>query len=168
MGQHKLEVRSKNWFFRGYTTQENAGEAYNGTVLGRLVNEYWKPSANQANLGGSWYPQYIVAYSESVRQGLSQANAHLNGRGTADLGRLLPGTTAFEDAKKIVRSTPIPSGAKFLDKSDLWAAEGQVNLSEMLDFSDIVDVLVGVQWKQYVLNSQGTIFNDAAGPIKNI
>jgi hypothetical protein len=43
MAQHKLEVKAKNWFIRGYTTQENAGEAYNGTVLGRLLNEYWNP-----------------------------------------------------------------------------------------------------------------------------
>jgi outer membrane receptor protein involved in Fe transport len=166
MGQHKLEVRSKNWFFRGYTTQENAGEAYNGTVLGRLMNEYWKPSVNNANLGASWYPQYIYALSESVRQGTGLSTGHLNARGAADVGRLMPGTTAFEDAKRIVRNTPIPSGAKFLDKSDLWAAEAQVNLSEMLKFSEVVDVLMGVQYKQFVLNSQGTIFNDAAGPIK--
>lgn len=166
MGQHKLEVRAKNWFVRGYTTQENAGEAYNGTVLGRLLNEYWKPSVNTANLGGSWYPQYIVAFSESVRQGLSVANAHLNGRNTADGGRLLPGTTAFENAKLIVRNTAIPAGAKFLDKSDLWAAEGQLNISDALKFSEVVEIITGVQYKQYVLNSQGTIFNDAAGPIK--
>jgi outer membrane receptor protein involved in Fe transport len=166
MAQHKLEVRAKNWFVRGYTTQENAGEAYNGTVLGRLLNEYWKPSVNTANLGGSWYPQYIYAFSESIRQGTSLTNAHLTGRSIADVGRLLPGTTAFEDAKKIVRNSPIPAGAKFLDKSDLWAAEGQVNVSDLARFSDIVEVITGVQFKQYVLNSQGTIFNDAAGPIK--
>src|SRR5882672_2434025 len=28
MGQYKLELKSKNWFVRAYTTQENAGKAY--------------------------------------------------------------------------------------------------------------------------------------------
>jgi outer membrane receptor protein involved in Fe transport len=170
MAQHKLEVRSKNWLVRGYTTQENAGEAYNGTVLGRFLNEYWKPSINLANPSASWYPQYIYAYSEAIRNGgnngVSIANAHLIARATADVGRLLPGTQTFEDAKKTVRSTPIPGGAKFLDKSDLWAGEGQLNFSDLMDFSDMIEVIAGIQYKQYVLKSQGTIFNDAAGPIK--
>ncbi|MCB0742047.1 MAG: TonB-dependent receptor, partial [Chitinophagaceae bacterium] len=30
MAQHKLEVKSKNWFARIYTTQENAGDSYIG------------------------------------------------------------------------------------------------------------------------------------------
>ena len=45
MAQHKLEVRHKNWFVRGYTTQENAGEAYQATALGRLMQEAFSPSA---------------------------------------------------------------------------------------------------------------------------
>jgi len=28
MGQYKLELKSKNWFVRAYTTQENAGKSY--------------------------------------------------------------------------------------------------------------------------------------------
>jgi hypothetical protein len=39
MAQHKLEVRHKNWFVRGYTTQENAGGAYQATALGRLMQK---------------------------------------------------------------------------------------------------------------------------------
>ena len=32
IGQYKLELKHKNWFLRGYTTQEDAGEAYSATV----------------------------------------------------------------------------------------------------------------------------------------
>lgn len=166
MAQHKLEVKAKNWFIRGYTTQENAGEAYNGTVLGRLLNEYWKPSINSANPSASWYPQYIFKLSDTIRQGASLSAAHLIARAVADIGRLLPGTSQFEAGKLAVRSQAIPAGAKFLDKSDLWAGEGQLNLSDIAGFSDKIEVITGIQYKQYVLNSQGTIFNDAAGPIK--
>jgi len=54
----------------------------------------------------------------------------------------------------------------FLDKSDLYAAEGQLNFSDALHFSDKLEVMVGAGWKQWVMNSKGTIFADTAGAIK--
>ena len=159
MAQHKLEVKSKNWFVRGYTTQENAGDSYNATVLGRLINEAWKPST-------TWYPQYVGTYVAARSAGLSDYAAHQTARGAADAGRLVPGTAAFDEAAQTIKSTPIPSGAHFLDKTDLWSAEGQINVSDQAGFSNMIEVITGVQWKQYVLNSQGTIFADTAGKIK--
>ncbi len=163
IAQHKLEVRAKNWFVRAYTTQENAGESYNSTALGVYVNSLWKPNA-------TWFSQYVGTFAETRRQGgaaISDAQIHLNARTAADVGRLLPGTAAFEAAAKAGRSTPIKNGgALFLDKSDLWAGEAQVNVSDALGFSDKVEVMAGVQWKQWVMNSQGTLFADTAGNIK--
>ena len=160
MAQHKLEVRSNNWFVRGYTTQENAGDSYNATALGRILNEKAKPST-------TWYPEYTAVYFQSRAAGLSDYAANQNARAFADQGRLVEGTKAFNDAAAAIKATPISKGgAKFLDKSDLWAAEGQLNLSEVAGFSNIVQVIAGTQWKQYVLNSEGTLFDDASGPIK--
>ncbi len=163
IAQHKLEVRAKNWFVRGYTTQENAGESYNSTALGVYINSLWKPNS-------TWFSQYVGTFSETRRQGgaaISDAQIHLSARAAADVGRLLPGTAAFEAAAKAGRSTPIKNGgALFLDKSDLWAGEAQVNVSDALGFSDKVEVMAGVQWKQWVMNSQGTLFADTTGPIK--
>ncbi|NJO26045.1 MAG: hypothetical protein HC867_10195 [Bacteroidia bacterium] len=129
-------MRHKNWFVRGYTTQENAGQSYNATVLGRLINEISKPSLNPASpatVAASWYPQYIGAYL-TYKYNLSLSGlpaddytAHAFARGIADAGRYLPGTTQFENAKEAVKSLPIPAGAMFLDKSDLWVGEAQVN-----------------------------------------
>ena len=170
IAQHKLEFRGKSWFLRGYTTQENAGDSYNASALGAFINEAWKPSVNTANLPGSWFPQYLYAFSEGRRlQGsnVSDAQLHLSARSTADVGRLLPGTSAFDAAANQIKSTPIKKGgALFLDRSDLWSAEGQLNLSDVLDFSDKVEVITGVQWKQWVMNSRGTIFADTLGAIK--
>jgi outer membrane receptor for ferrienterochelin and colicin len=159
MAQHKLELKSTNWFLRGYTTQENAGDSYNATVLGRLVNEAWKPST-------TWYPQYIGAYVQARSLGASDYLAHQQARAYADQGRLLPGTAAFDAAANTIKSKAIPSGAHFLDKTDLWSAEGQLNVSDALDFSSKVEMIAGAQWKEYVLNSQGTIFADTAGKLK--
>ncbi|HEU4469473.1 MAG TPA: TonB-dependent receptor [Flavisolibacter sp.] len=173
MSQHKLEVRAGNWFVRGYTTQENAGEAYQATALGRLINEAWKPSFNQSNVAGSWYPQYIFAYlgyKAAAQSGTGlpagEYGAHQFARNFADQGRLLPGTDAFNTTAQNIKGRAIPSGAKFLDRSDLWSAEGQLNVSDQFGFSDMIEVVAGAQWKQYVLNSQGTIFADTAGKLK--
>ncbi|MGN6292618.1 MAG: TonB-dependent receptor [Chitinophagaceae bacterium] len=163
MAQHRLEVRAKSWYLRGYTTQENAGGSYNATAAGVYINSKWKSNQN-------WFGQYIGTYSEMTRQSagaLPGATIHASARALADQGRLLPGTTAYENALKEARSVPISQGgALFLDKTDLWAADGQLNLSDALEFSDKVEVIVGGQWKQYVLNSEGTLFADTAGSIK--
>ena len=166
IAQHKLEIRGRSWFARGYTTQENAGDAYNATILGRYINEAWKPSFSVANIPGSWYPQYVFNYlGYKLAQGANanEYNAHLFARAAADQGRLLPGTTGFNTAAKTIRETAIPAGGKFLDRSDLYAAEGQFSFSDALRFSDKLEVLIGGGWKQYVLNSSGTIFSDTAG-----
>ncbi|MBD0331532.1 MAG: TonB-dependent receptor plug domain-containing protein [Chitinophagaceae bacterium] len=163
MAQHKLEVKSGSWFIRGYTTQENAGESYNASALGNFLNESWRTN-------GDWFAQYIGTFSEIRRQtgaAASDYTIHQQARAAADQGRLIPGTAAFESAKLKVRTTPIrQGGALFLDRSDLWASEGQLNLSDVMNFKDVVQVLVGAGWKQYVLNSRGTIFADTAGAIK--
>lgn len=159
MAQHKLEIRSNQWFVRGYTTQENAGDSYNATVLGRLINEAWKPST-------TWYPQYVGTYLQSRLTGANDQAAHQTARGFADQGRLLPGTEQFTTTANKIKDNPIPSGAKFLDRSDLWSAEGQLNFSDVMGFSSTVEMIAGAQWKQFVLNSQGTIFADTAGKIK--
>jgi outer membrane receptor protein involved in Fe transport len=171
VGQHKLEVRGKNWFVKGYTTQENAGDSYNATILGRYMNEAWKPSLNTtspATALASWYPQYIFGYLVSKYTGLAttEAAAHQIARNTADAGRPLPGTSGFEALKDKVAKTAIPNGALLLDQSDLWAGEAQLNLSDAFGFSDKLEVITGVQSKLYVINSQGTIFVDTAGRIK--
>ncbi|MEO5563979.1 MAG: TonB-dependent receptor, partial [Chitinophagaceae bacterium] len=166
IAQHKLEVKAKTWYLRGYTTQENAGGSYNATALGVYINSKWKANS-------TWFGQYVGTFSETRRQTgaggspTSDVAAHMAARNAADAGRLLPGTAAFEAALKEGRSIPISkSGALFLDKTDLWAADGQLNFSDVLGFSDKVEVIVGAQWKQYVLNSQGTLFADTAGTIK--
>jgi hypothetical protein len=36
LGQYKLELKHRDWFLRGYTTQENAGQAYTATVTSQI------------------------------------------------------------------------------------------------------------------------------------
>ncbi|MBL7740135.1 MAG: carboxypeptidase-like regulatory domain-containing protein [Chitinophagaceae bacterium] len=157
IAQHKLEVRGKTWFVRGYTTQENAGESYNATAVGVYINSLWK--SNQ-----TWFTQYVATFAEGRRTTpapVADVTLHAAARAAADAGRLLPGTAAFDAAYKAARSTPIKfGGGLFLDRSDLWSGEGQLNLSDALRFSDKLEIITGLQWKQWVMNSGGTLFAD--------
>ncbi len=164
IGQYKLEVDSKNWFLRAYTTQENAGQSYDATVTTRLLNEAWKPSYDPNNVAGSWYIQYAQAYLGARESGESDIDAHNYARSIADIGRPAPGSAQFTHILDSVRSIPISKGGGlFIDRTDLYNAEGQYNFSQFT--GSFADIIVGANFKRYVLNSQGTLFADSTGTI---
>ncbi len=157
MGQYKVELNSKNWLIRAYTTQENAGQSYNLTAASRIFNETVKPTQ-------AWAPEYWQAYINGTLNGLNSTDAHNAARAIADAGTPQPGTAAYNAIYDKIRRTPISKGgALFLDKTNLYAVEGQYNLSQWT--GKVVDVLVGGNFRRFVLNSQGTLFIDTAGTI---
>lgn len=170
VGQYKVELNSKNWLLRAYTTQENAGQSFNATVTTRLTNEAWKPSITYAADGVTpnpqqtdWYVQYAQAFLSNKLGGMSDMDAHNAARQLADMGRPAPGSPEFKALFDQVRKRPIPAGGLFVDKTDLYQVEGQYNLSDWT--SSVADILIGANYKTYVLNSGGTLFADTAGNI---
>jgi outer membrane receptor protein involved in Fe transport len=157
MGQYKLELNHKNWFLRGYTTQENSGQSYNATIAARLFNEGWKPSP-------TWYGEYGQAFLGAKLGGMSDIDAHNAARNLADANRPKPGSAQFQRIFDSVRLRPISQGGGlFVDRTDLYAVEGQYNLSHLT--GDFAEILVGGNFRRFVLNSQGTLFADSTGPI---
>ncbi len=157
MGQYKFELNHKNWFVRAYTTQENSGQSYNTTITSRLFNEGWKKSTQ-------WYTEYGQAYLNAKLSGQTDINAHNLARGVADVGRPVAGSEQFKRIFDSVRLRPISDGGGlFLDRTDLYATEGQYNLSHIT--GKFAEVLVGANFRRFVLNSQGTLFADSTGPI---
>ncbi len=195
ISQYKLEARSKNWFLRAYTTQEDAGESFNAAVTMQLFNEAWKPSYNPANPSASWYPQFAGAfaqgaagvygqvYAAEIAAGvpadkatadaqatmLANTQAFLNGaRDYADIGKPVAGSSTFKTIFDTVRLKPIPRGGLFVDHTALYMIEGQYNLTDLLKIDSVnrrTDLLIGGNYKQYRLNSDGTLFADSDGPI---
>ncbi|MCS3797532.1 TonB-dependent receptor domain-containing protein [Niastella sp. OAS944] len=156
MGQYKLEFKGKNWFARGYTIQENSGDAYTATTAAVAINRAWKTDA-------AWFNQYLSKYTEQRAGGATEAAAHAEARNFAQVGALVPGGDGFETAFDNAVNTPISKdGAKFADKSDMYHFEGQYNLTEQIKFAE---VLIGANFRRYVLNSKGTIFADSTGTI---
>ncbi|MES1249891.1 MAG: TonB-dependent receptor, partial [Chitinophaga rupis] len=156
MGQYKLELRADKWFLRAYTTQENSGQAYNATVTTQLFNEAWSPST-------TWFNTYLSTVLGARAQGADWTTANLAARAAADANRPQPGTAQFKSIFDQVRAKPIPTGGLFVDRTNMYQTEGQYNLS---DYVKVVDLIVGASWRQYVLNSQGTLFADSTGRIK--
>lgn len=157
LGQYKVELRARNWFLRAYTTQENSGDSYTATTAALAINNSWRSN-------GDWFGVYSGTYAGARLQGAPDAMAHAAARAAAEQGRLLPGTAGFDAAFDKAINTDIKNGgAKFADKSSLWHYEGQLNLS---DYTKVVEVLIGANYRSYHLNSNGTIFVDTAGTIK--
>ncbi len=156
MAQHKLEVRGKNFFVRGYTTSEDAGDSYDTRFAAININRQWKSDTQ-------WFQEYAGAYLGALAGiGIPGMN-HDAARAFADRDRLRPGTSGFEAAKAKVTADPdLLTGSKFQDKTKLYHVDANLNLQDYIDFAD---VQVGGSFRQYSLNSFGTIFTDYDGPI---
>lgn len=169
IGQYKLELNGGNWFARAYTTQENAGQSFNATATTRIVNEAWKPTITFTNGVATpkptdWLVQYSQAYLAAKLAGTQELAAHQAARAVADQGRPAANSDQFRQLFDGIRKVPISNGGGlFLDKSDLYNIEGQYNFSEFTH--GFADILVGGNFKKYVLNSEGTLFADSTGNI---
>jgi outer membrane cobalamin receptor len=162
VGQYRAELRADHWFFRAYTTQENSGNTLVSGPTAQLINEAWKPSYDP-NTGDGWYPQYTGALLGALAGGADPVSAAWSARQQADIGMPALGSAQFVHLKDSISSTPITQGGtKFLDKSKLYNAEFQYNFSHLIHF---VDVIAGLNYRLYHLNSKGTLFPDDSGPI---
>ena len=164
MQQHKLEVRNDNFFARIYTTAEKAANSYDTRFTGININRAWKGDTQ-------WFTEYAGAFIGNLAgQGIfgnptqDEINAaHLAARGAADTGRLLPGTPEFNEAFDTVTSDGnLSTGSRFTDNSKIYHGDVNYNLSHLIEFADIQ---VGGSWRQYSLNSGGTIYTDNDGSI---
>ena len=169
--QHKLEVKNDNFFVRGYITSENAGDSYDTRLAAINVNRKWKRDAPNPDdeSEASWFGDYATTFIGAklgVGTGvqLDDATAHAAARAAADTGRLIPGTPAFQNAfNSVIADGDISSGARFIDNTKLRHVDVNYNFSHIT--SDFADIQFGGSFREYELNSQGTIFTDTDGPI---
>ncbi len=156
--QHKLEVKNDNFFVRAYITDEDAGDSYDTRFTGININRLWKDDR-------TWFGEYAGAFVQATLAGQLPEQAHALARQTADIGRLLPGTPEFENAfNRVINDPDLTTGSKFQDESQLRHVDVNYNFSHIT--ADVVDVQVGGSFREYKLNSAGTIFTDFDGPIR--
>ena len=161
--QHKIELKNDNFFIRAYQVSEDSGNAYDTRFAAINVNRRWKGDV-------AWFTDYATAFI-GARLGvgtgvqLSEEQAHAAARGFADQGRLIPGTPQFQSAfNEVIADGNLTTGAKFIDKTKFRHVNGNYNLAHLID--DWADLQIGGSYREYELNSSGTIFTDFDGPIR--
>lgn len=145
--QLKAELRGDDFFLRAYTTRQRT-EAWNLGQTATAITNTWKSTPQ-------WASEFGQAYVENkVTVGLARV--------TADRGRYLPGSTAFDNLRDAYANTFttdfIPGsttvrGTRYRDNSALWHYEGMYDFTRLLNFAE---VLVGGSIRRYDLNTGGT------------
>ncbi|WP_136151275.1 TonB-dependent receptor [Flavobacterium sangjuense] len=157
INQTRLEFKGKNYFVRGYITDENAGDSYDMRFAAWNVNRAWKDDQ-------TWFGQYAGAYIQSTLGGATPQQAHAIARTTADTGRFLPGTPEYASALASVSADPnLVTGSKFQDQSKLYHADVNYNFKDIIK---VAEIQLGGSYRQYEMNSSGTIFTDYDGPLR--
>ncbi len=162
MQQHKLELKNDHFFIRGYIVSEGAGDSYDSRFAAINVNRQWKSDTE-------WFTEYAQTYI-GARLGvgtgipLDETSAHALARQAADSGRYLPGTPEFQKAlEKVTNDGNLNTGAKFIDNTKFRHLDANYNFSNLT--SEFADIQIGGSYREYELNSSGTIFTDIDGPI---
>ena len=180
MQQHKLEFKGKNFFLRGYTTNEDGGKSYDMLFTGINISREAKADSN-------WFRDYTNAFLNSRTQlsaTIPQAEAYARqfadynispaGLSTAlvpyfdaanpnHAPRFVPGTPEFAAAfKKVTSDANVLKGSKLQDNSRIYHSDANYNFKDLLK---IAEVQVGGSYRLYELNSGGRIYTDANSQI---
>jgi outer membrane receptor for ferrienterochelin and colicin len=183
MQQHKIEIKGKNFFVRGYTTTEDGGKSYDMLFTGININRMWKADKN-------WFTDYATAYANATLAGQFPEQAHAGARSFADYNispsgliggavltpyvdpanpnapngpRFLPGSPQFKNAFNTVIAEPsVLTGSKLVDNSKIYHSDANYNFKDLIKFAEIQ---IGGSYRQYQLNSHGRIYTDKDGPI---
>ena len=160
--QHKLEIKSQNWFIRGYYTGEDAGNSYDTKFTAWNINRKWRSDRD-------WFIDYARVYINARLGGADDATAHQTAREFADNSpvdsfgnpkspRFQPGSEEFKQAfNEVINDTDFKTGGRFVDKSNLKHVEANYNFKNLIKFAEIQ---VGGSLRRYSLHSDGSIFTD--------
>jgi outer membrane receptor protein involved in Fe transport len=156
MQQHKIELKGKNFFARGYTTTEDGGSSYDMLFTGINIDRKWKPDA-------TWFGQYAGTYIQRTLAGDTPASANAIARTVADTGRLIPGTDAFKKAfSEVTSDASVLTGSKLVDNSRIYHVDFNYNFKDIIK---PIEIQVGGSKRWFELNSHGRIYTDASSPI---
>ena len=156
---HKLELKGKDYFVRGYYSSEDAKDSYQMLGTGAFIQEVLKSSS-------VWGEEYGAAFRGEVT-GVQEGD-HATARSYADRDIPGPGSTSFQNARQLTLGNPdiTTGGSQFVDQSSLFHVEGAVAYDSLAKDTKLQ---LGGSFRNYRLSSRGNLFNDGArgfnGPI---
>ncbi|MBU2949369.1 TonB-dependent receptor [Tamlana agarivorans] len=169
--QSNLSYTTKNLTFRTYFTMDDAGDSYDMVRTAININ-------NQAKNNGQWYTDYDNSLSMFRSDNPSLDNNTLlamarefadystvdgyNGNLPNSVGGVPhfdPETNGFKQAfDAVTTSTDLTTGSRIQDNSHTIQSDINYNFQDIVKFAELQ---LGGTFKRYVLNSSGTVFNDA-------
>jgi outer membrane receptor protein involved in Fe transport len=178
LNQTRLEIKGRNFFIRSYYTGQDAGKSYSMTRAAFVINEKAKASP-------LWFNDFDQAYKSAVATGLDYLSSVKIARKYADYNdnsginvidpltgvtavqvgnsRLEPGTPAFNNAfQEAISSTDSKKGSRFKDNTRFFHQDLNYNFRDLIKFAEIQ---LGGSLRNYILDSEGTLFTDKNGPI---
>jgi outer membrane receptor protein involved in Fe transport len=151
-------VTFKNDIFRAsaYVTTENTGKSYNLRSAAENQDKAFK-SDNQ------WYTDFSAGFNQSRLAGATVPQALAAARQSADLGRLQPGTGAFQDKlSELADVNNWDVGSALRVKDQMLHVEGQVDISKLIspDFKHRTgfDLQAGFDHRTYFIRPDGNYF----------
>ena len=183
--QNKLEIKKEDqFFFRIYTTREDAGDTYDivstAYILqsrrkgdGEWLNDYknyWFQNINPLvrELPGfpTIGPPPDFAYDfEGAQEVLKDhpeevTEWHARARASQDGNRLIPGTELFQEVFDDITNTKVSEGGtKYVDRSSLYHAHTEYKIKPRF----VDEITIGGNFRLYTPYSEGTIFIDTSG-----
>jgi len=176
---HRLGIDADNWKLLGYGMVENAGDSYIADFTGYAINKEYLSNSSwfgsyagtivggliEENISSTGSPVFDADVVDALlNDPEAMSDLHNLSRGAADAGRWEPGSKEFNNAADSINALTIPDGARFYSNTRLYHTEGQYNFKNEIS---IFDFIIGANWRQYDLRSDGTIYPDSKGhPIR--
>jgi len=177
---HSLQLKGNNFTILTYVSLENTGNSYNVKPLADNLDLY-TGGATDTKTPTSWGTKFKNALNDygTNNGGLTSENlaaATQYARQQADVSRAVPGTPYFDSLVNVIRhinnwdiksgsipDAPETGGAALIQKSRLYHAEAQWDLSSKVK---IFDLLIGGDARIYEIIPDGNNFVDFSRPIE--
>jgi iron complex outermembrane receptor protein len=147
---HKAQLKGTNFDAKVYYSTESSGDSYYLLGTGAFLQRNLKTDAD-------WGADYGAAYRGEVTG--VPAGDHQAARIYADRDMPGPGTPEFQELldSTLNNADFLTGGSKFVDRSSFVHAEANYDFTPHWD---VVSIQAGGSFRNYWLNSQGTLFND--------
>lgn len=187
--QNRLEIRKDNkFFFRIYSTNEDAGNSYDAYRTALIMQEnskedakwsldyanYWNQNIDKKVRALPGFPPFQSGdttlqqrrkdfvennYHDSFVKWHQETREFADNKNFFQYSRFQPGTPEFDSALNATISRKVTEGgSRFFDKSALYHAQG-----EYIFNPKFAEIRVGASARLYRPYSQGTLFIDTAG-----
>ncbi|WP_178990876.1 TonB-dependent receptor domain-containing protein [Winogradskyella schleiferi] len=154
--QHKLEIKNDDFFVRGYVNSDKTGDTYVLDVAGPNLLQAWKEH-------DVWFGEYVAEFIGQTLGGATNTQAHAAARIAAEQGRPELGSDEFNRLyEQVTSDSDFLTGSALKDNSKIYHGDANYNFRDKIKFAEIQ---VGGSYRTYRLNSFGTIYADANGPI---